>query len=446
MTKDLQALAIHSQESEQAVLGCILIDENVYDIVKDFIPESDVFYNLKNKQIWETMSELRKERIPVDAVNVCSKVKGEAYYITGLIEKVPTTANAVSYARQMNADWLRRKLVQQSHEIAAKASDNKNDINTLLVDVHDTASSLINLEPGQKFDLDSLLVDTKDSLFSQRNLTTTGLASLDNIISGMTKGEITIFAGRPGNAKTTTVANIARNLVLSGKKVVMFNREMPNTEMMKKFIAMESEGVTYHMLRHNAVTNKDMIEKSLQVIKEKYTDKLFMFDNIRNLEGTFREIRRIKPDVVIDDHIGLIEYPGNDMRDLRLKIGDTSRRYKWLCKAEEMSVILVSQLNRNIEYRTERIPKLSDLAESGNLEQDAEIVAFTHYPWTVDFENARNGRFGLDIVVAKNRYGSTGKATVGFSPDTCTLYDSVEEAEMSMSEAGVPGSLNDIPF
>ena len=78
MTKDLQALAIHSQESEQAVLGCILIDENVYDIVKDFIPESDVFYNLKNKQIWETMSELRKERIPVDAVNVCSKVKGEA--------------------------------------------------------------------------------------------------------------------------------------------------------------------------------------------------------------------------------------------------------------------------------------------------------------------------------------------------------------------------------
>ena len=92
-----------------------------------------------------------------------------------------------------------------------------------------------------------------------------------------------------------------------------------------------------------------------------------MFDNIRNLEGTFREIRRIKPDVVIDDHIGLIEYPSNDMRDLRLKIGATSRRYKWLCKSEGISVILVSQLNRNIEYRTERIPKLSDLAESVNL-------------------------------------------------------------------------------
>ena len=268
----------------------------------------------------------------------------------------------------------------------------------------------------------------------------TGFTPLDNIISGMTRGEITIFAGRPGNAKTTTVANIARNLVLQGKKVVMFNREMPNTEMMKKFIAMEAEGVTYHALRHNAVTNKKEIEKSLSIIKEKYTDKLFMYDNISTLDSSFREIRKIKPDVVIDDHIGLIEYSKGDMRDLRIKIGETSRRYKWLCKSEKISVILVSQLNRNIEYRTERIPKLSDLAESGNLEQDAEIVAFTHYPWTVDFESAKHGRHGLDIVVAKNRYGSTGKATVGFSPDTCTLYDSVEEAEASVAKPmeGIP--------
>ena len=424
-----ESLSIHNIETEQAVLGCILLDENVYDIVKDFIPESDVFYNIKNKQIWETMSDLRKENIPVDTVNVCSKIKGEAYYITGLLEKVPTTANAISYARQMNSAWLRRKLVVQSQKIAAKAVDSKKDINSLLEEVQNTASSLLNLEPGQKFDLDWLLGETEDSIFNQRNLVTTGINPLDEIISGMTKGEITIFAGRPGNAKTTTVANIARNLVMQGKKVIMFNREMPNTEMMKKFIAMESNNITYDMLRHNAISNKEKIQKSLEIIKEKYTDKLFMYDNIRNLEGTFREIRRIKPDIVIDDHIGLIEYPSNDMRDLRLKIGDTSRRYIWLCKSEKMSVILVSQLNRNIEYRTERIPKLSDLAESGNLEQDAEIVAFTHYPWTVNFENATHGRYGLEIVVAKNRYGSTGKASVGFAPDSCKIYDTVQEVQ-----------------
>lgn len=434
----MQGLGIFTEEAERAVIGSVIQEEKCFDVVKDYIIESDAFYVEKHKKIWEAIVELKSENIPVDTVNVSSKIKGITYYITGL--EVPTTANVESYAKQVHSDWLRRKLVLQSQEIANKASDDTNDISTLLVDVHDTTSSLLNLEPGQKFDLDNLLSMTKDSLFSKRNLTTTGFAPIDNIISGMTRGEITIFAGRPGNAKTTTVANIARNLVLSGKKVVMFNREMPNTEMMKKFIAMESEGITYHMLRHNAVTSKSEIEKSLNIIKEKYTDKLFMFDNIRNLEGTFREIRRIKPDVVIDDHIGLIEYPSNDMRDLRLKIGDTSRRYKWLCKSENISVILVSQLNRNIEYRTERIPKLSDLAESGNLEQDAEIVAFTHYPWTVNFENAKHGKYGLDIVVAKNRYGSTGKATVGFSPDCCTLYDTVEEAEASLAKEmpGVP--------
>ena len=437
----LEALAIHSEQAEQAVIGSILIDEKGYELIKDWIPEKEVFYELRHQKIWEIIIDLKRENIPVDFVNVSSKTDGITYYLTGLIDKVPTTANIESYARQLNSDWLRRKLVKQSEQIAQRALDSTNNINSLLVEVHDTASSLLNLEPGQTFDLDELLKNTEDSLFNKRNLTTTGIKPVDDIISGMTKGEITIFAGRPGNAKTTVVANIARNLVLSGKKVIMINREMPNTEMMKKFIAMEAEGITYHMLRHNAVTNKKEIEKSIKIIKEKYTDKLFMFDNIRNLEGTFREIRRIKPDIVIDDHIGLIEYANNDTRDLRLKIGDTSRRYKWLCKSENISVILVSQLNRNIEYRTERIPKLSDLAECGNLEQDAEIVAFAHYPWTVNFENAKHGRYGLDIVVAKNRYGSTGKATVGFSPDTCTIYNTVEEAEASECK-----KMDEVPF
>lgn len=437
----MEALRIHSEEAEQAVIGSVLIDEKCFELIKDWIPSDDVFYGEKHQKIWNSIYQLKRENIPVDLVNVSAKNSGLAYYITGLVEKVPTTANVESYARQINQDWLRRKLVIQSETISKRALDSTNNINSLLEDVHETATSLLNLEPGQKFDLDSLLVDTKSSLFEKKNLTTTGIKPLDDIISGMTKGEITIFAGRPGNAKTTCVANIARNLVLQGKKVVMFNREMPNTEMMKKFIAMEAEGITYHMLRHNAVTNKESIEKSLKIIKETYNNKLFMYDNIRNLEGTFREIRRIKPDVVIDDHIGLIEYPNNDMRDLRLKIADTSRRYKWLCKSENISVILVSQLNRNIEYRTERIPKLSDLAESGNLEQDAEIVAFTHYPWTVNFENAKDGRYGLDIVVAKNRYGSTGKASIGFSPDTCTLYDTAEEAEASNAPP-----MDDVPF
>lgn len=433
-------LMSNNQQAERAVLGSILIDNECIEKISSWIQSDEYFYVDKHRDIWNVMKEMHQENITIDLVSISSKINGDTYYLSGLIEEVPTTGNVSFYAKQVYESWLKRKIVEQSHKIANKVNETGVGVHGLLQSLYETTGNLLSLDPSQSFDLDELLNSTKDSIYNGRQLTKTGFTPLDNIITGMTKGEITIFAGRPGNAKTTTVANIARNLILSGKKVLMFNREMPNTEMMKKFIAMEAEGITYHMLRHNAVTNKQAIEKSLNIIKEKYSDKLFMYDNISTLDSTFREIRKIKPDVVIDDHIGLIEYPKNDNRDLRLKIGDTSRKYKWLCKSEEISVILVSQLNRNIEYRTERIPKLSDLAESGNLEQDAEIVAFTHYPWTVDFENARHGRFGLDIVIAKNRYGSTGKATVGFSPDCCTIFNTVEEAQASVEKPieGIP--------
>jgi replicative DNA helicase len=153
-----------------------------------------------------------------------------------------------------------------------------------------------------------------------------------------------------------------------------------------------------------------------------------MFDDVRDIEGTFREIKSIKPDVVIDDHIGLIEYPTHDRRDLRLKIGDVSRSYKWLAKAENMSVILVSQMNRNMEHRNDRVPRLSDLAESGNLEQDAEIVVFSHYPWVSRYGDDGNSDCYLELIVAKNRYGSTNSCEVGYHGNSCLVTDSEADA------------------
>lgn len=167
----------------------------------------------------------------------------------------------------------------------------------------------------------------------------------------MTRGEITIIAGRPANGKTTVAANVARELVLSGKRVMMLNREMPNTEMMKKFIAMESDSLSYRNLRHGATSSKVEVRSVIDHIRETYKDKLFMYDSVRDLQSTFEEVKRIKPDVIIDDHIGLIEYSSNDTRDVRHKIRETTMKYKWLAKSNDMCVILVSQLNRNIEHR-----------------------------------------------------------------------------------------------
>ena len=208
----------------------------------------------------------------------------------------------------------------------------------------------------------------------------------------------------------------------------MFNREMPNTEMMKKFIAMESKHLQYRNLRNNIGIDQIELSDVSSTISDIYNGKLFMFDDVRDMENTFREIKSINPDVVIDDHIGLIEHPTHDRRDLRLKIGDVSRSYKWLAKAQDMSVILVSQMNRNMEHRNDRVPRLSDLAESGNLEQDAEIVVFTHYPWVSRYGDDGNSDCFLELIVAKNRYGSTNSCEVGYYGNSCLVTNTEAEA------------------
>jgi len=229
-------------------------------------------------------------------------------------------------------------------------------------------------------------------------------------------------------------------------KVAMFNREMPNTEMMKKFLAMESDSLQYRNLRNNIGLDQEDIQATADKIKEIYEGKLFMFDDVRNMEDTFREIKAIKPDVVIDDHIGLIEHPPQDRRDLRLKIGDVSRNYKWLAKAEDMSVVLVSQMNRNMEHRNDRVPRLSDLAESGNLEQDAEIVVFSHYPWVSRYGDDGNSDCYLELIVAKNRYGQTNSCEVGYHGNSCLVTDTEQDAVAMADRRGDTVSGTPNPF
>ena len=137
----MQGLGIFSDDAERAVLGSVIQDDKCFDVVKEYIIESDAFYVEKNKKIWETIVELKSENIPVDTVNISSKLKGITYYLTGL--EVPTTANVESYAKQVHSDWLRRKLVLQSQEIANKASDDTNDISTLRVIVTGKQNELV---------------------------------------------------------------------------------------------------------------------------------------------------------------------------------------------------------------------------------------------------------------------------------------------------------------
>jgi len=431
-----------SVELEQALLGCLITDSEYVDSVKQYISNEDFFYSPFNQKVWKAIDKLYKSNQNIDLVTVSEEVgKNEegysvSYEITGFLDRVTSPSSSIEYAKRLHSYYLRRVLHSQMYEISKNIGDSSLETNSLLEDAHTTIGNIISLQPNKTFDIDSLIADTKESIYKSTTLIKTGINTLDRVITGMTRGEITIIAGRPGNAKTTVSANIARNLVHNGLKVAMFNREMPNTEMMKKFIAMESRSIQYRNLRNNIDINEAVLDDVASKISEVYTDKLFMFDDVRDIEGTFREIKAIKPDVVIDDHIGLIEHPTHDRRDLRLKIGDVSRSYKWLAKAQDMSVILVSQMNRNMEHRNDRVPRLSDLAESGNLEQDAEIVVFSHYPWVSRYGDDGNSDCFLELIVAKNRYGSTNSCEVGYHGNSCLVTDSEGEAISIANEMG----------
>ncbi len=431
-----------SIELEQAFLGCLITDSSYIDSVKQYITEKEFFYSSFNQKVWLALDNLYSKNKEIDVITICEEVGGKVdgysskYEITGFLDKVVSPASSIEYAKRLHSYYLRRVLYNQMKDISKDIGDSSLNTSNLLEEAHTTIGNIIKLQPNKTFDINCLLEDTKDSIFNSTTQIQTGIGTLDRVITGMTRGEITIIAGRPGNAKTTVSANIARNLVHQGLKVAMFNREMPNTEMMKKFLAMESKTLPYRNLRNNVDIDQLELADVSSIISEVYNGKLFMFDDVRDIENTFREIKAISPDVVIDDHIGLIEHPVNDRRDLRLKIGDVSRSYKWLAKAQDMSVILVSQMNRNMEHRNDRIPRLSDLAESGNLEQDAEIVVFSHYPWVSRYGDDGNSDCFLELIVAKNRYGSTNSCEVGYHGNSCLVTNSEAEAVSLARERG----------
>ena len=431
---------MHSESTEKALLGALINKPINIDLAKKWVEDSDVFYFDFHKSIWETIVRLHENEEDIDLVSVSHNFPQKKYLENDILYKITeiatgeaTPSRAEYYAKMLHGYWLRRKLTDHSKKLGDLAEDNTSNIGDTLSESHTLIGNLIKLQPSKDFNLEELLQQTHESIFNRKTNIKTGISKLDRVISGMTRGEITIIAGRPANGKTTVAANIARNLVSSGYKTMIINREMPNTEMMKKFIAMEGDTISYRNLRHGIPASADKVNETIDYIHKSYNDKLFMYDDIRTIADTFHEIKRVKPDVVIDDHIGLIEYPLNDRRDLRHKIGDTTKKYKWLAKSEDMCVVLISQLNRNIEYRVDAVPRLSDLAESGNLEQDAEIVAFTHYPYISRYgEEDSTGRVWteneLQLVVSKNRYGTTGSVEVGYSGDSCKLFDDLKAA------------------
>ena len=424
---------MYSGLSEKDVLGCILKEPELMNEAMNYVTTSKVFYMEDHETIWGAMYYLHKSNKAIDLTTVANFL-GEkgfklTYYLTSLTDSIPTTGNFKTHCKTIYDLHVRRQLwkrivgFKDRIEKDTSYKDVASDIN-YLEKIAENFTDMLNLDHQAMDGIDDELIE---SIFAKKNLVQTGIDRIDRAIVGVTKGEISIIAGRPGNGKSTLALNITRNMILDGKKVMFISREMPKVEIIKKFLAMHTQ-VPNKQMRNNASEHREEIEKGLKFIK-KYYKSLHLFDNLRSLDEGINEAKKIRPDVIIDDHIGFIEFSSRDNRDVRHRIAEVTRRYKWLAKELDCSVILVSQLNRNIEHRVDKIPRLSDLAESGNLEQDAEIVMFNYYPYVYEYEEAEHGQFGQQIIIAKNRYGTTCKFDVGYHGDSAEVMDTPEAAK-----------------
>ena len=422
-----------NKDAEKAALGAIMTGGNeVFEKVKAWIREDNAFYYLDNKKLWHSMNELYKEHKPIDLITVNNKIKDLypksklAFYTTDVYESCPTSANVDEYAKIVWYKYVQRASAKTAQKLYNTSFKGNGELTEALEAHSMYIEELLDLHPSKRKEIADIVEDSYDSILNDTNIIQFGIQQLDYFAGGMTRKEITVLGGRPGHGKSTLVINIIRKLIEQGNKVVIFNREMSNEEMMKKILVMESQFLTSGDIRRHTLS--DIQNKELEKMKDDITEKyknLMMFDNISGLSEAIREISRIKPDVVIDDYIQLVQVE-DDKMERRFQLEKIMHQYKWSAKKNNCHAILVSQLNREIERRLDPRPKMSDFAESGVIEQTAESAMFVFYGW--NFNPKTYDENACEIIFAKSRYGKQGSIDMGFNGNKCSYYENIGDA------------------
>ena len=254
MSEELKQLP-QSEDAEKALLGCLLQGgSREQEIAMAWVRDDEAFYNTDCKDVWVAFKELYKDQINVDFITISDKVQEMsgnqiAYFITSLPDYAPSIANVENYAKIVWQKYIQRETAKSATKLVDASYDNNGSVKEILSEHNKLIQELKNIQPSKQVDMNVLIEDMKRVMEQDSNLIPFNLAHLDSFAGGMTRKEITVVGGRPGHGKTTLIINIIRGLIYQGYNVMLFNREMSNTEMLKKMVVMESKGLEYgHVL------------------------------------------------------------------------------------------------------------------------------------------------------------------------------------------------------
>lgn len=424
----------HNLEAEKSVLGAILINNQAFNQAAEVIDAQD-FFRDAHRRIFEKMVGLTDRNEPVDFVTLTDELTrsgeldevGGPAYVSSLTDGVPRSANVEYYARIVKEKSTLRRLIQASNEVLVRAYDAEEDADDLLDEAERTIFSIAEGRMRSGFVKLSELVDGGYAMLEQlqasRGLVTgvpSGFVELDEMTSGFQKSDLVIVAARPAMGKTSFVMNIALNAALeAGKSVGVFSLEMSKEQLFLRMLTSEAR-VDAHRFRGGFLGEQDY-ERLNGAFARLHDAKVFIDDTASaGILEMRAKSRRLKLehglDMLVIDYLQLMQGRGR-FDNRQQELASISRSLKILAKELEIPILALSQLSRATETRSDHRPQLSDLRESGALEQDADVVMFIYREevYAVSDEEKRPEVEGMaEIIIGKQRNGPIGSVPLAF--------------------------------
>lgn len=418
-------------EAEKSLLGSILLDADALIKVGDKLAAED-FYDTKHQQIYTAVVSLYERQRPIDVLTVSNHLRehgeldgiGGAAYLTELVNGVPTSTHAHYYAEIVHKKGTLRRLIKASSDIISLGYDESADVTELLSKAEERLFSVSQQNIQHNI---SSIEDILDASFERLDKlhrdkgslrgTPTGFLDLDNKLAGLQKSDMIVLAARPAMGKTTFALNIAHHVALKEKKpVLVFSLEMSKEQLVDRLLSAES-GIDSWNLRTGRLSDKDF-ERLGEAMGALSEAKIYIDDTpgITALEmrtKARREQHKHQLGLIVIDYLQLMSGSSRSDGNRVQEISEISRGVKALARELNVPVIALSQLSRTVEQRHPQIPQLSDLRESGSIEQDADVVMFIYRDEYYNPESTEKPNIA-DIIISKHRNGPTGKIELFF--------------------------------
>lgn len=421
--KVLKKIMPHSLEAERSVVGGLFIDPHSIGIVSEILADGSLFYNNAYGALFDTMLELNKEGRAIDVLTVQDKLNNndvpnvlkDPNFIMELVVSVPTAANIKYYADIVAEKATLRDLIKVTEEITNNCYQSKENVSELLEDTEKKVFKIVQRRNiGELTPIDQVVLESLSMIEKAAKTTgdVTGLASgfidLDHRTAGFQPGNLVLIAARPAMGKTSFVLSLAKNVIINQKKpLVMFSLEMSKAELVNRLLSMDSrvDSQKFKTGQLNDADWESLIESGGNIGKS----KLILDDTSTTIGEIRSKCRKLKLEqdiqLVIIDYLQLMN--GNGRSDSRQQeISEISRALKLLAKELQIPVIALSQLSRQVESRPDHRPMLSDLRESGAIEQDADVVLFIYRDEVYHPDTEKKNV--AEIIIAKQRSGPIG--------------------------------------